>query len=46
MEMLSKEYGWTPSQIREQSVDDINQYIEIINQKNKIAKANQIRAKK
>lgn len=33
MEMLSDEYGWTPSQIRAENWEDIEQYIEIINTK-------------
>lgn len=30
MEMLSDRYGWTPRQIREQYVEDIEQYVRII----------------
>lgn len=33
MEMLSEEYGWTPSQIRDENVLDIRYYIEIISTK-------------
>jgi hypothetical protein len=40
MEMLSEKYGWTPTQIREQSIDDILNYIDIISVKNKIEKEN------
>ena len=39
MEMLSERYGWTPSQIREQSKDDLNYYIRIISIKNRLEKA-------
>lgn len=34
--MLSEKYGWTPSQIREQSYDDLMAYIDIGNVKTKI----------
>lgn len=30
MEALSSRYGWTPAQIREQSAEDIEAYLEII----------------
>lgn len=33
MEMLSDEYGWTPSQIRAEASEDIEDYIEMINTK-------------
>lgn len=36
MEMLSSEYGWTPEQIRQQRLDEIDQYIAIINVKRKL----------
>lgn len=38
--MLSDEYGWTPSQIRAELWEDIEDYIEIINTKRLIQKAN------
>lgn len=38
MEMLSERYGWTPMQIREQRVDDLVAYLDIITLKNKIEK--------
>jgi hypothetical protein len=38
MEILSREYGWTPSQIRKQNVIDIENYFEIIRARNKIEK--------
>jgi len=31
MEMMSAEYGWTPSQIRQESEEDMLNYLEIIN---------------
>jgi len=37
MEMLSEEYGWTPSEIRKQSKHDIDTYIKIIKMKRLIA---------
>ena len=36
MEMLSTEYGWTPNEIRQQPAWEIDQYIQIINQKRKL----------
>jgi hypothetical protein len=39
MEMLSDEYGWTPSQIRAERWEDIEYYIDIINTKRLIQKA-------
>ena len=30
METLSREYGWTPEQIRQQGAEDIKQYHKII----------------
>jgi len=30
METFSKEYGWTPKEIREQSVEDLIQYFQIM----------------
>jgi hypothetical protein len=38
MEILSSEYGWTPSQIREQRKEDIEKYIDIISVRRKIQK--------
>lgn len=38
MEMLSSHYGWTPSQIREQRVEDIEHYIQILNIKSQLKK--------
>jgi hypothetical protein len=40
MELLSREYGWLPSQIRKESYDDIISYIDIISMRNLIEKAN------
>lgn len=39
METLSDRYGWTPSQIREQRAEDIEQYMQIIRIKNKIERS-------
>ncbi len=36
--MLSDKYGWTPKQIREQDHRDINDYLEIIREKNALEK--------
>lgn len=41
MELLSQSYGWTPSQIREQKLEDINAYLEIIKTRNAIEKSRQ-----
>lgn len=41
MEMLSSEYGWTPSQIREQRTEDILAYVEILRLKRKIQESKQ-----
>jgi len=38
MEALSDRYGWTPTQIRKQDVNDINSYLQIIAIKNLIEK--------
>jgi hypothetical protein len=38
MEMLSERYGWTPNQIRVMREDDIEDYIRIINLKEKVRK--------
>jgi len=40
MEMLSAEYGWTPSQIKNESNEDMLAYIEVINNKRLIEKSN------
>lgn len=36
MEALSYRYGWTPEQIRNMSIEDIKQYLEIISEIHKI----------
>jgi len=36
--MLSEKYGWLPSQIRDERLDDILSYIDIITIKNWISK--------
>lgn len=35
MELLSSEYGWTPNEIREMRMDDIENYVTIISLKRK-----------
>lgn len=45
MEMLSERYGWTPAQIREMDVTDIEYYLMIIDQKKAISRAQAMRAK-
>jgi len=45
MEMLSERYGWTPSQIRNELAEDVEQYIEIISMKGKIEKIRAMRQK-
>lgn len=39
MEILSNEYGWTPSQIRNMRVDDIQNYLDIIATRNQLEQA-------
>lgn len=46
MEQLSKEYGWTPTEIRNLSVQDINDYIEIISIRNQLEKAQAKKARR
>ena len=36
--MLSDRYGWTPNQIREISISDLQNYINIISVKNSLQK--------
>jgi hypothetical protein len=38
MEILSREYGWTPEEIRNQRADDIDSYLEILRIKGQLAK--------
>jgi hypothetical protein len=38
MEMLSREYGWTPSQIRNERLTDIRTYLDIISARNQLIK--------
>jgi hypothetical protein len=44
-EMLSEKYGWTPNEIKNQSLNDIRDYLEIINIKMKLEKKKMQRAK-
>jgi len=46
MEALSQRYGWTPDQIRESKVSDINQYLEIIAEINRQEKIMRMKNKK
>jgi hypothetical protein len=39
MELLSDKYGWTPNQIREIPMNDIEDYLEIISMKNRLEQA-------
>jgi len=39
MEMLSSEYGWTPNEIKELSISDLNNYLKIIALRRSIEKA-------
>lgn len=43
MEMLSREYHWTPSEIRDQLVNDIMDYLDIIRVRALIEKVKQKR---
>lgn len=38
MEMLSDKYGWTPNQIREMDMLDVEEYLKILNDKASIEK--------
>jgi hypothetical protein len=38
MEVLSREYGWTPEEIRQQPADDIDAYWAILTERARIAK--------
>jgi hypothetical protein len=38
-EALSERYGWTPDQIRQLRLEDVNAYIEIISIKQRLQKA-------
>jgi len=46
MEILSKTYGWTPQEIRETSMCDILQYLDIIKMRNKLEEAEYKKLKK
>jgi hypothetical protein len=45
MEALSSRYGWTPDQIRAMRFDDVNQYLEIISELNKLERIRQLKAR-
>lgn len=36
MELLSKEYGWLPSEIRKENFDDIVKYVITLNERRRI----------
>ena len=38
MELLSQEYGWTPSQIRAERLSDVMSYLDIIEARNSLQK--------
>jgi len=46
MEKLSKEYGWTPDEIRNLRVSDLQNYLDIISIKNQLEKARNKKLKK
>jgi hypothetical protein len=46
MEILSREYGWTPEQIRQQRRQDIQDYLDIINIRRTLEKKELDRSKK
>lgn len=46
MEALSHRYGWTPDQIRGMTLEDIHQYLEIIQEINRQEKIRQMKGAK
>lgn len=46
MERLSKEYGWTPNEIREMRIDDLQAYMDILSIRSKLEQAEMKRAKR
>ena len=36
MELLSSEYGWTPKEIKEMTLEEITKYLQIMNKKRQI----------
>jgi hypothetical protein len=36
MELLSSEYGWTPNEVKELTVSELRNYLDIIQEKRKI----------
>lgn len=40
MEKLSREYGWTPNEIRAMNVSDVQNYLDIISIRNQLQKSN------
>lgn len=43
--MLSREYGWTPEEIRQQPAEDIDAYVEILQTRAAIEKHNAMKNK-
>lgn len=39
MEFLSERYGWTPTQIRDMNLEDVCQYLEIVDEMKALEKA-------
>lgn len=39
MESLSRDYGWTPNQMRKMNIDDVQNYVDIIGMRNQLEKA-------
>ena len=46
MEMLSKEYGWLPNEIRNQKASDIHKYIKVISMKRNLEKIEMMKLRK
>lgn len=45
MEALSARYGWTPDQIRSMKLEDVHQYLEIIQEMGRQEKIRKMRAR-
>jgi hypothetical protein len=46
MELLSERYGWTPNEIRDMNLADVQQYLEIILEIKLMEKGNALKNKK
>lgn len=44
MFLLSREFGWTPDQIRDMRAEDVSNYISMVHIERKIREANQKKA--